>query len=71
MGVWSTTCCCSPAWISSPLDFRTVDLLAIAADALHDARVMAPKRTINLTVGTADAPLVTGDEVGRVRWSAT
>jgi two-component system, OmpR family, sensor kinase len=47
-----------------PLDFKTVDLLAIAADALHDARVMAPQRTINLTVGTADAPLVTGDEVG-------
>ncbi len=47
-----------------PPDFRTVDLLAIAADALHDARVIAPKRTINLTVGTADAPLVTGDEVG-------
>src|SRR5215468_1439281 len=46
------------------LDFRTVDLLAIAADALHDARVMAPQRTINLTVGTTDAPLVTGDEVG-------
>ena len=47
-----------------PLDFRTVDLLAIAADALHDARVIAPARTINLTVGTPDAPLVTGDEVG-------
>jgi two-component system OmpR family sensor kinase len=47
-----------------PLEFRIVDLLAIAADALHDARVIAPKRTINLTVGTADAPLVTGDEVG-------
>jgi signal transduction histidine kinase len=47
-----------------PLDFRTVDLLAIAADALHDARVIAPDRTINLTVGTSDAPLVTGDEVG-------
>ncbi len=46
------------------LDFRTVDLLAIAADALHDARVIAPKRAINLTVGTPDAPLVTGDEVG-------
>ncbi len=46
------------------LDFRTVDLLAIAADALHDARVIAPERAINLTVGTADAPLVTGDEVG-------
>jgi two-component system OmpR family sensor kinase len=47
-----------------PLDFRTVDLLAIAADALHDARVIAPKRRINLTVGTPEAPLVTGDEVG-------
>ncbi len=46
------------------LDFKTVDLLAIAADALHDARVMAPQRAINLTVGTPDAPLVTGDEVG-------
>ena len=47
-----------------PLDFRTVDLLAIAADALNDARVIAPDRAINLTVGTSDAPLVTGDEVG-------
>ena len=47
-----------------PLEFRTVDLLAIAADALHDARVIAPERAINLTVGTPDAPLVTGDEVG-------
>ena len=47
-----------------PFDFKTVDLLAIAADALHDARVIAPQRAINLTVGTADAPLVTGDEVG-------
>ena len=47
-----------------PLDFRTVDLLAVAADALHDARVIAPRRAINLTVGTSEAPLVTGDEVG-------
>jgi two-component system OmpR family sensor kinase len=46
-----------------PIEFRTVDLLAIAADALHDARVVAPQRTINLTVGTPDAPLVLGDEV--------
>src|SRR5262249_31136290 len=46
------------------LDFRTVDLLAIAADALNDARVIAPDRAINLTVGTSAAPLVTGDEVG-------
>jgi signal transduction histidine kinase len=46
------------------LDFGTVDLLAIAADALHDARVIAPDRDINLTVGTSDAALVTGDEAG-------
>ncbi|HEX9064285.1 MAG TPA: HAMP domain-containing sensor histidine kinase [Streptosporangiaceae bacterium] len=46
------------------LDLRTVDLLAIAADALHDARLIAPDRTINLTVATSEAPLVTGDEAG-------
>ncbi len=45
-----------------PMEFRTVDLLAIAADALHDARVIAPSRTITLTVGTPQAALVTGDE---------
>ncbi len=49
-----------------PLDFRTVDLLAIAADALHDARVIAPQRTINLTVGTPDAPACDG----RRGWAA-
>lgn len=47
-----------------PLDFRTVDLLAIAADALHDARVIAPDRSITLTVGSPDAALVIGDEAG-------
>jgi two-component system, OmpR family, sensor kinase len=47
-----------------PLDFRTVDLLAIAADALHDARVIAPERAITLTVGSPDAALVVGDEAG-------
>src|SRR5215472_5630633 len=47
-----------------PLDFRTVDLLAIAADALHDARVIAPDRAITLTVGSPDAALVIGDEAG-------
>jgi signal transduction histidine kinase len=47
-----------------PLDFRTVDLLAIAADALHDARVIAPERAITLTVASPDAALVVGDEVG-------
>jgi two-component system OmpR family sensor kinase len=46
-----------------PLEQRTVDMLAIAADTLHDARVIAPDRAINLTVDTVEAPLVTGDEV--------
>jgi two-component system OmpR family sensor kinase len=46
-----------------PMDLRTVDLLAIAADALHDARVIAPERAITLTVDTPDAALVIGDEV--------
>ncbi len=46
------------------LDFRTVDLLAIAIDGLHDARVIAPNRTINLTVASPEAALVLGDEVG-------
>ncbi len=46
------------------LDFRTVDMLAIAADALHDGRVIAPDRTITLTVATPEAALVQGDEVG-------
>ena len=47
-----------------PLDARTVDMLGIAVDALHDARVVAPDRTINLTVASPEAALVIGDEVG-------
>ncbi len=47
-----------------PLDFRTVDMLAIGADALNDARVISPGRTINLTVNSPQAALVVGDEVG-------
>lgn len=46
-----------------PMDLRTVDLLAITADALHDARVVAPGRAITLTVDTPEAALVIGDEV--------
>ena len=46
-----------------PLDRRTVDLLTLAADAVHDARVVAPSRSINLTVGAGAALLVLGDEV--------
>ena len=46
-----------------PLEHRTVDLLTLAADAVHDARVVAPTRNINLTVGAGAALLVLGDEV--------
>jgi two-component system, OmpR family, sensor kinase len=46
-----------------PLEHHTVDLLTLAADAVHDARVVAPSRDINLTVGAGAALLVLGDEV--------
>jgi len=46
-----------------PLERSTVDLLTLAADAVHDARVVAPDRSINLTVGSGNALLVLGDEV--------
>jgi two-component system, OmpR family, sensor kinase len=46
-----------------PLEARPVDLLSLAADAVHDARVVAPDRSIHLTVGSGAALLVIGDEV--------
>jgi two-component system OmpR family sensor kinase len=46
-----------------PLEQRTVDMLTLAADAVHDARVVAPDRNISLTVGAGAALLVVGDEV--------
>ena len=46
-----------------PLEARPVDLLTLAADAVHDARVVAPSRSIHLTVGAGSALLVIGDEV--------
>jgi two-component system OmpR family sensor kinase len=46
-----------------PLESRPVDLLTLAADAVHDARVIAPARSIELTVGSGAAPIVLGDEV--------
>jgi two-component system, OmpR family, sensor kinase len=46
-----------------PLDSRPVDLLTVAADAVHDARVIAPQRSINLTVEPGAAPIVLGDDV--------
>jgi len=46
-----------------PLTANSVDLLTLAADAVHDARVVAPARSINLTVNSGQALLVIGDEV--------
>jgi two-component system, OmpR family, sensor kinase len=46
-----------------PLEHRTVDMLTLAADAVNDARVVAPNRHIGLTVGSGAALLVVGDEV--------
>jgi two-component system OmpR family sensor kinase len=46
-----------------PLESRPVDLLTLAADAVHDARVMAPGRSIDLTVSAGAALIVLGDEV--------
>ena len=46
-----------------PLEQRTVDMLTLAADAVHDARLVAPDRSINLAVGSGAALLVIGDEV--------
>ena len=46
-----------------PLTASPVDLLTLAADAVHDARVVAPARSIHLTVRSTRALLVVGDEV--------
>ncbi|MFF5208008.1 ATP-binding protein [Streptosporangium sp. NPDC000396] len=45
-----------------PMVMRPVDLLAIAADTVHDARILAPSREITLSVDGA-ALIVSGDEV--------
>lgn len=46
-----------------PLDRSRVDLLALAADAVHDARAVAPGRTITLEVFDGPGtPEVLGDE---------
>jgi two-component system, OmpR family, sensor kinase len=46
-----------------PLQSKPVDLLTLAADAVHDARVVAPDRSIHLTVGSGAALIVNGDEM--------
>ena len=43
------------------VEHRPVDMLTLAADAVQDARMIAPSRTIELTVGNG-AFLVLGDE---------
>ncbi|WP_371782492.1 HAMP domain-containing sensor histidine kinase [Streptosporangium subroseum] len=45
-----------------PMAMRPVDLLAIAADAVHDARILAPEREVTLSVD-GSALIVSGDEV--------
>jgi two-component system, OmpR family, sensor kinase len=45
-----------------PLARQPVDLLSLAADAVHDTRMLAPARTIDLSVQPGSAFLVTGDE---------
>jgi two-component system, OmpR family, sensor kinase len=45
-----------------PLARQPVDLLSLAADAVHDARLLAPNRAIDLSVAPGAAFLVIGDE---------
>ncbi|MGH3188520.1 MAG: sensor histidine kinase [Streptosporangiaceae bacterium] len=45
-----------------PLARQPVDLLSLAADAVHDARLLAPSRSIDLSVQPGAAFLVIGDE---------
>ncbi|MEU4410517.1 HAMP domain-containing sensor histidine kinase [Streptosporangium sp. NPDC023963] len=45
-----------------PMVMRPVDLLAIAADAVHDARILASEREVTLSVD-GSALIVSGDEV--------
>jgi two-component system OmpR family sensor kinase len=49
-----------------PIERHPVDLLTLTADAVQDARIVAPSRAIDLTVDTGTAFLVLGDE-GRLR----
>lgn len=45
-----------------PLNKAPVDLLTLAADAVQDARIVSPGRSINLVVAPGTAFLVDGDE---------
>jgi two-component system OmpR family sensor kinase len=45
-----------------PIERRPVDMLTLAADAVQDARMIAPNRKIELMVGNGAAFIVLGDE---------
>jgi two-component system OmpR family sensor kinase len=45
-----------------PLDIKPIDLLSLAADAVQDARMIAPDRPIDLEVAPGAAFIVDGDE---------
>ena len=45
-----------------PLDMGPVDMLTLAADAVQDARIVAPDRPVDLEVAPGAAFLVEGDE---------
>ena len=45
-----------------PLARQPIDLLSLAADAVHDARLLAPSRSVDLSVQPGAAFLVIGDE---------
>jgi len=45
-----------------PLVRQPIDLLSLAADAVHDARLLAPDRKIDLSVQSGAAFLVIGDD---------
>ncbi len=45
-----------------PLARQPIDLLSLAADAVHDARLLAPARTIDLSVQRGAAFIVIGDD---------
>jgi two-component system OmpR family sensor kinase len=45
-----------------PLERARVDLLEVASDVVHDARVVAPARAIGLEVHADTPPVVLGDE---------
>ncbi|MBO0801471.1 MAG: HAMP domain-containing histidine kinase, partial [Nocardiopsaceae bacterium] len=45
-----------------PLNLVPVDLLTLAADAVQDARMVAPDRSVDLIVGRGTAFIVDGDE---------